>query len=150
MFFRRRFFRFAVPVVALTGAAFLLSGCHRRCGWQHSPQERADWAAKKIASELGLDAGQKAKLDTIKAALLAREADFKAVHAGLKEMLIGQIRAGSVDSAALDKGLEEREAKMKDLRGFVIAEFAEFHALLTPAQREKLAAKLEKMDHHCR
>jgi Spy/CpxP family protein refolding chaperone len=116
MFFRRRFFRFAVPVVALTG----------------------------------LDGAQKAKLDTIKAALLGRQADFKAVHAGLKEMLIGQIRAGSVDSAALDKGLEEREAKMRDLRGFVVAEFAEFHALLTPAQREKLAAKLEAMDRHCR
>jgi periplasmic protein CpxP/Spy len=150
MFLRRRFFRFAVPVVALAGAAFLLSGCHRRCGWHRSPEERADWVARKIASELGLDAAQKAKLDTVKAALLARQSDFKAVHAGLKDLLIGQIRSASVDTAALDKGLEEREAKMKELRAFAVAEFAQFHAILTPAQREKLAAKLEKMGRHCR
>lgn len=150
MFFRRRFFRFAFPVVALAGAAFLLSGCHRRCGWHHDPKEKADWIAKKVASELGLDAAQKARLDTIKAAVLARQADFRAVHAGLKDLLIGQIRASAVDTAALSKGLEDREAKIKELRGFLVAEFAEFHAILTPAQREKLAAKLEGMGSRCR
>jgi Spy/CpxP family protein refolding chaperone len=150
MIFRRRFFRFAFPVVALAGAAFLFAGCQRRCGWRHDPQHRADWIAKKVASELGLDAAQKAKLDTIKAALLARQADFKAVHAGFKDLLIGQIRAGSVDTAKLNQGLDERAAKMKELRGFLVAEFAEFHAMLTPAQREKLAAKLEGFDRHCR
>jgi Spy/CpxP family protein refolding chaperone len=150
MFFRRRFFRIAFPLAALAGAVFLLSGCHRRCGWHHSPQEKADWIAKKVASELGLDAAQKAKLDTIKAALLARQADFRAVHAGFKDLLIGQIRASAVDTAKLTQGLEEREAKIKELRGFLVAEFAEFHAMLTPAQREKLAAKLEAMDRRCR
>ena len=146
----RRIFRFAFPVVAVIGAVCLLSGCHRRCGWRHSPEQKADWIAKKVASELGLDAAQKAKLDTIKAALLSRQADFRAVHAGLKELLIGQIRVSSVDTAKLNQALDEREAKIKELRGFAVAEFAEFHAMLTPAQREKLAAKLEKMDRHCR
>lgn len=145
----RRFFRFAFPVVALVGAACLLSGCHRRCGWRCNPQDRADWIAKKVASELGLDAAQKAKLDTIKAALLARQADFRAVHAGLKDLLVGEIRSSAVDTAKLNQALDEREAKIKELRGFVVGEFAQFHAMLTPAQREKLAAKLEKMDRRC-
>jgi len=90
----------------------LLSGCHRRCGWRNNPQQRADWIAKKVASELGLDAAQKAKLDTIKAALLARQADFRAVHAGLKELLIGEIRASAVDTAKLNQALDNREAKL--------------------------------------
>ncbi len=145
----RRIFRFAVPVVALVGAACLLSGCHRRCGWRHDPEQRANWIAKKVASELGLDAAQKAKLDTIKSALLARQGDFKALHAGLKDLLIGQIRASAIDTGKINQALDEREAKMKELRGFVVGEFAEFHAILTPAQREKLAAKLEKLDRRC-
>lgn len=145
-----RIFRFAFPFVALAGAAFLLSGCHRRCGWRHNTQDKADWVAKKVASELGLDAAQKAKLDTLKADLLNKQADFRALHAGLKELLIGEIRSGSIDTAKLNQGLEAREAQMKALRAFLVADFAEFHAILTPAQREKLAAKLEAMDRHCR
>jgi Spy/CpxP family protein refolding chaperone len=146
----RRIFRFAFPVLAVAGAAVLLSGCHRRCGWHHDPQQKADWIAKKVASELDLDAQQKAKLDAIKAALLARQADFRAVHAGLKDVLLGQLRASSVDTAKLNQALDEREAKIKELRGFLVGEFSEFHAMLTPAQREKLAAKLERMDRRCR
>ena len=145
----RRFFRFAFPIAALAGAAFLFSGCHRRCGWRHSPEQRADWVAKKIASELDLDASQKARLDTLKAEILAKRSDFHAVHAGLKELVIGQIRASSVDTGKITQALEEREAKTKELRGFVVEEFASFHAILTPAQREKLAAKLEKWDRRC-
>jgi hypothetical protein len=38
---------------------------------------------------------------------------------------------------------------MKELRGFLVGEFAGFQSMLTPAQREKLAAKLEKMDRRC-
>lgn len=144
----RRFFRFAIPVLAITAGAVFLSGCHRgHCGWGGSPEKKADHIAKKIAKELDLTADQKAKLDKIKGDILARKGEFTAVHAGLKETLLGQIRASSVDQGKLNQGLEDREAKIKELHGFMVAEFAEFHAMLDPAQREKLATKLER---HCR
>ena len=144
----RRFFRFAFPVLAITAGAIFLSGCHRRhCGWNASPEEKANHITKKIAKELDLTAEQKTKLDKIKADILARKGEFTAVHAGLKETLMGQIRAPSVDQSKLNQGLEDREAKIKELRGFMVAEFAEFHAMLDSAQREKLASKLER---HCR
>jgi Spy/CpxP family protein refolding chaperone len=144
----RRFLRFALPVLAITAGAIFLSGCHRRhCGWNASPEDKANHIAKKISKELDLTAEQKTKLDKIKADVLARKGEFTAVHAGLKEILLGQIRSASVDQAKLNQGLEDREAKLKELRGFMVAEFAEFHAMLDPAQREKLAAKLER---HCR
>jgi uncharacterized membrane protein len=146
----RRIFRFAFPVLAITAGALFLTGCHRRCGWNSSPEEKANYTAKKVAGELGLNAEQKIKLDKIKADLLARKADFQAVHGGFRDLLLGQIRSASVDTAKLNQGLEEREAKMKDLRGFLVAEFAEFHAMLNPDQREKLASKLERMGRHCR
>lgn len=144
----RRFFRYAFPVLAITAGALFLSGCHHgHCGWKASPEKKADHIAKKIAKELNLTAGQKTKLDKIKADILARKGEFTAVHAGLKDMLMGQIRSASVDTAMINQGLEDREAKIKELRGFMVAEFAEFHAMLDPAQREKLASKLER---HCR
>lgn len=144
----RRFFRFAFPVIAITAGAIFLSGCHRgHCGRNASPEKKADHIAKKIAKELDLTPDQKTKLDKIKADILARKGEFTAVHAGLQETLMGQIRSPSVDQSKLNQSLEDREAKIKELRGFMVAEFAEFHAMLDSTQREKLATKLER---HCR
>ncbi len=148
----RRFFRIAFPLLAVTGAAFLLSGCHRRCGWSASPEDKANYIAKQVASELNLNAEQKIKLDKIKADLLSRKGDFQAVHAGFKDMMLGQFRATTLDTAKVNAGLDEREAKIKELRGFLVGELAEFHAMLDSTQREKLASRLEKMGmgRHCR
>lgn len=143
----RRILRFALPVAALTAGAMLMSGCHKNHGCSRSPEDKAAWISKRIGKELDLTPEQKTKLDKIKGDILARKADFQSVHAGLKEMALGQIRSGSVDQAVINQGFDDREAKMKELRTFMVAEFAEFHAMLDPAQREKLAAKLEK---HCR
>jgi Spy/CpxP family protein refolding chaperone len=144
----KRIFRFAFPVLAVTAGALLLSGCRgRHCGWNSSPEQKADKIVKRIAKELDLRPEQKTKLDKIKTDILARKADFQAVHAGFRELALGQIRAATVDTAKLNQGLEEREAKIRDLRGFLVAEFTEFHDVLDSAQREKLASKLER---HCR
>ncbi len=144
----RRFFRIAFPVVAVAAGAFMLAGCHgRNCGWSSSPEKKADYIAKRVAKELDLTAEQKTKLDKIKSDILARKGEFTAVHAGLRETLMGQIRSTSVDTSKLNQALEDREAKIKELRGFMVAEFAEFHAMLDSTQREKLASRLES---HCR
>ena len=145
----RRILKFALPIAALAAGALMLSGCHRGCGWKSSPEEKADYIAKKMASELNLNAEQKLKLDKIKSDLLARKADFTAIHAGFKDMLLGQFRAATLDTAKVNAGLDEREAKMKELRGFLVAELAEFHAMLDSTQREKLAARLDKMGRRC-
>lgn len=141
----RRIFRFAFPVLAITAGALFLSGCRgRHCGWHSSPEQKADRIAKRIAKELDLRPEQRTKLDKIKTDILSRKADFQAVHAGFGELALGQIRAATVDPSKLNQGLEEREAKMKELRSFLVAEFTEFHDMLDPAQREKLASKLER------
>jgi uncharacterized membrane protein len=144
----RRIFRFAFPVLAIAAGALFLSGCRgRHCGWNSSPEQKADRIVKKIASELDLRPEQKTKLDKIKADILARKADFSAVHAGFREVALAQIRSASVDQAKLNQGLEDREAKMKELRAFLVGEFVEFHDMLDSTQREKLASKLER---YCR
>lgn len=144
----RRIARFAFAPLLLVGlGALFLGGCRGRCGWHSSPEERADRIAKRIASKLDLNAQQRAGLDKIKTDILARRADFKAMHGGFKEELAAQFRAGSIDKTKLNASLQAREAKEQELRAFLVDELAEFHALLDSTQRAKLAAKIES---HCR
>lgn len=145
----RRLFRFrSTPLLALTAglAGFLLlAGCRGpHCGWNASAEEKADKVAGRIAKELDLNADQKSRLDAIKKDLLARKADFSALHQGMRMEALGQLRSGTVDADRLNRSLEDHEAKAKELRAFLVAKFAEFHAMLEPAQREKLAAHIEK------
>jgi Spy/CpxP family protein refolding chaperone len=144
-------FRYAPAFAALAAGALLLGACHhRQCGWRASPEEKADKAVKRIASHLDLDEAQRARLDGIKNDLLARKADFAALKEGLPALVLGQVRAAEVDTAALNRDLESREAKARELRGLVVAKLAEFHAVLSPAQREKLAAHIESHLGACR
>lgn len=140
----RRIFRFAPAILAVTAGALFLAGCNRHCGWHSkSPEEKAEKVTKRIASELDLNEAQRAKLDAIKDDILAHKADFGSLREGFRGEMLGQIRAESVDAAKLNGDLEQREAKAKELRAFMVAKFAEFHAILEPAQRERLASRIE-------
>ena len=147
----RRIFRFAPAILAVTAGALLLAGCHHRhCGWRSSPEEKANKVTKHIAKELDLTADQKGRLDGIKNDILARKGDFSALRAGFHEMVLGQIRSGSVDADKMNQDLEQREAKAKELRAFLVGKFAEFNAILDAGQREKLALKIESHVKDCR
>lgn len=147
----RRLIRFTPAILAVTAGALLMAGCHRRhCGWHSSPEEKADKVAGHIARELDLNADQKSRLDAIKADILTRKADFSSLREGFREEALAQIRAGAVDTEALNRSLAAREEKARELRGFLVAKFAEFHAVLDTAQREKLASRVEKHWKGCR
>ncbi len=145
----RRISKIAFPLLAITAGALFLSGCHGHGGFcmRSSPEKRAEHITKRIGKELDLTDAQKAKLDKIKNDILARKGEFSAVHAGLQDVFMTQLRSETVDQGKLNQSFEEREAKMKELRGFLITEFAEFHAMLDASQREKLAGKLQE---YCR
>lgn len=143
----RRFSKIVfAPLFVLAAGALILGGCRHggHCGWgSKSPEEKADRMVKKISKELDLNDQQKAGLEKIKGDFLARKADFEAVKAGFHEELAAQIRSGAIDKAKLNQSLSAREAKVQELRVFVVDEFAEFHALLDAGQREKLAKHVE-------
>jgi Spy/CpxP family protein refolding chaperone len=140
----RRFARIAFPLLALTAGAIFLAGCRgRHCGWRSSPEQKADHIVKRIAKELDLTPDQRTKLEKIKVDVLARKADFSAIHAGIRDEFFSQLRSPKVDEAKLNQSLEDREAKMKEMRSFMVSEFAQFHAMLDSTQREKLASKLQ-------
>jgi Spy/CpxP family protein refolding chaperone len=147
----RRLFRFTPAVLVVAAGALLMAGCrHHHCGWGGTPEQKADKVAGRLARELDLTEAQKSRLDAIKNDILARKADFTALKDGFHAEALAQVRAGSVDVDKLNADLAGREDKARELRAFLVAKFAEFHAILEPAQREKLAARMEKHHKDCR
>ncbi len=144
--FGHRFLRIGLPLMALGAGAMFLIGCRGRfCSWKCSPEDKADYVVKKLSKELNLSGDQRVKLDRIKTDLMARKADFQSLHAGLRDELLSQLRASKVDPEKLNQSLDSREAKMKELRGFLVGEFAQLHDMLDSTQREKLAGYVQGM-----
>ncbi len=151
--FIRRFSRIAFPLLAVTAGAMMLSSCQKHhcgwnhCGWNSSPEKRAEKITKHIAKELDLSTEQKAKLDKIKGEILAKKGEFSSLHFGLQQEFLSQLQSSAMDQDKLNRGFEERELKMKELRMFLIGELAQFHAMLDATQRAKLTSRLQE---YCR
>ena len=129
----------------------MLTGCgphHPGKFFFGSPEKRADWIVKKIAGELKLDESQKAKLDSIKQDILAQRKKFRPereqMHAAIKAQLLSE----QIDEATLNQLFEKQHGKHSEMKKYFISKFAEFHAILTPAQRQLLLEKLEKFHNH--
>ncbi len=142
---KRKFLKFILPVAAIGLGAALFTGCHGSHCCAKSPKGKADWVVKKLSNELDLDAGQKAKLELIKIDLLTHRPDFMAWHDSLGSDLINQIRSEKMDKEKMNSILSEKEDKLKEFRSLLVDKLIEFHAILTPVQREKLAAKIAEM-----
>lgn len=140
---------FGITVLAATAVMAIgiaATGCDRPC--RPSPEKKADWMAKKIASKLDLNDAQKAKLSRIKEEVLARMKNESAGREKTGREAIALVKSDRLDAAAVNRIFDEREAAMKRLKPFIVEKIVEFHAMLTPEQRAKLADYMEK--HHRR
>jgi periplasmic protein CpxP/Spy len=129
--------------IIAVGGIFLAAGCGRRCA---TPEKRAEWIVDKIESKLDLSKEQVTEVNKIKDEILAKRDEFKGLHEGLYETMLKEIRSDKIDANSINQLFTAKETKFKELRSFMIAEAAKFHAILTPEQREKLAKEMEK--HH--
>ena len=109
----------------------------------HSLADRADWIAKRVASELDLNDKQKAELQRIKKEILdkRKELDVKM----FPDEIVDQIRQAQIDEAKVNKAFETSGTKRDQMRVFMTKKFIEFHAVLTPEQRNKLADKVTEL-----
>ena len=120
-------------------AALVMTGCHHA-----TPEQRAERVVKHLVSTLDLDAVQTEKLQKMKAEFLAQRPDMGKMRAetmvDLREMMLSP----KVDEARLNSRREKVQAHADDMIRFVFAKFTELHDLLTPEQRVKLVAEMEK------
>ncbi|MBK8398443.1 MAG: Spy/CpxP family protein refolding chaperone [Leptospiraceae bacterium] len=125
---------FSITLIAI----FAISNCRHR-----SMEQRAEWVVKKISSDLSLDDKQKAELQRIKKEILdkKKELDVKLIP----EEIVEQVRVAQFDEAKVNKAFETTGIKRDQMRIFMVKKFSEFHAVLTPDQRNKLADRITEL-----
>lgn len=132
--------------VLVTALAF---GSCRRNHCRVSPEKKVDYAAKRIASELDLTDAQKTRLDLMKAEIVAKMKEHRKDRAEQHKKIIDLVISDELDRGNLEKIADQKHAKMQELRPFVIDKIIEFHKMLTPEQRQKLAEKIDKFHSEC-
>ena len=129
-------------VVFATVASIAAISCR---GWKHkSPEERAEWATKKITKELDLNDAQKQVLQAIKSDLLAKLAAHKSERDAQLQQFTALIRQDSIDKLKLGE-LKKKHQQMRDkAEDLFLEKIVEFHKILTPEQRNKSADLVQK------
>lgn len=125
---------------ALVTVTMTASACHRH----HSPAERAQWMADKVAKELELDAPQKAKLASAKDEFLAARAAAQQEHRALMETLLAQVQSDRLDQAKLARLFEQHQALQRQTLDRVLPKMAEWHASLTPEQKAEAVEHIRR------
>jgi Spy/CpxP family protein refolding chaperone len=144
----KRVIPFAV-VAALIITGILVVGCGRRHFFCAKPEERAAMIVKKITSDLDLTKEQVEKVSKIKDEILARTKDLRDEREAVRKEMMDLVKSDKLDKNKLTNFINMREEKIRALKPFFIDKMVEFHILLTPEQRIKLAEKLEKFHNWC-
>ncbi len=136
----------AMMVLGLVGGMLFFTGCRRDAG-RHPDPERI---AAKIAERLDLDETQQARLTEI---VFALEADLTELHDAEPDphqMMADMIRSERLDGVALEQLYTTKRETVDQMAEKVIPALVDFHAILTPEQRETLAARIEDHELHRR
>jgi Spy/CpxP family protein refolding chaperone len=129
-------------IVVLALIALVAAGCSR------TPEQRAECYVKHISKELKLDDVQKAKLEKIKDEFLAKRPEMIKTREETVKEANALMRSAEIDKARLDALVAKSQAHANDMVAFIASKFTEIHEMLTPEQREKLVAHIEKYMKH--
>ncbi len=146
MKYKKLFIIAAIAIVAFTTLAF--SGCHR----YRSPEERMTHKFDHISSHLELTEPQKMALGEVKGELLRARKALKQDHQVIFDELLTEIKGERMDQTKVVGLIEQHQAQLVKVAPPVVAKVAEFHASLTPEQKDKAVERLEwlrdKMTRH--
>jgi len=136
-----------ILITVTLAALFLVFGL-AACKHGHCPGgfDEFDLAAvtERIAARLDLTEVQKADLEQI-AGEIADKA--KAMHADRESRLqdlADMVRQEVIDRDIVDRKIDQKLLKIKEMADFVSERLIAFHETLTPKQREKIAERIEE------
>lgn len=128
----------AIAVTALS-SLILFTACKHQ-------SNRTGFIFDYVSETLDLTETQQIKLESIRAEIVAlvdiMHEDKDDVHAILKEQLTSE----TVDKDVIRQLVADHRSKMDSILELAIVRLADFHSDLTPVQRTKLVAKLEKFE----
>ena len=147
----RKLFAGAAAALAVVLGVVALTGFGGGCGHRGHPRDPAQMAAFVNArvddtlDDVDATPDQRTKIHAIADRLLA---DAQAAHAGHDQdhaTIVGEWKAEKPDLAKLHALVDARVDALRKLAHEAVDAGAEAHDVLTPAQREKVAKKVERM-----
>ena len=132
-------------LVILTVFSLVFVGCGRR-GYHSTVEdskERMEWFSGKIADRLDLSANQKSRVEELLTELHDKRGEGRQWHQSVRQEMLALVRQEQVDQEDINRVVEPVRQHMEEIVAFAGDRIIEFHALLTPAQREKLAKEIE-------
>jgi periplasmic protein CpxP/Spy len=131
----------------LSGGMLLFGGCRHG----QNKGEQLEFVFDYFEEVLDLDKAQAVKLAEIKKELMEKLTAFRESREKMHPIFKGQLASVRIDKAVIKQAVSEHRRQLDDAIDVAIDRLAEFHALLTPEQRQKLINKLEKMEkwHGC-
>ncbi|MBU1567546.1 MAG: periplasmic heavy metal sensor [Proteobacteria bacterium] len=129
----------------LAGSSLLLFG---GCRHGHHKAEHIDFIVDYLEETLDLDTAQQAKLAEIRKEFTEKVTTLKGSRQKMRPMVKEQLAADKIDAKVIKQAIALHRQELDSVMDLAVDRLAEFHAILTPAQRQKLINKLEKW-HNC-
>ena len=105
--------------------------------------KHAGRVVKMISKKLDLTDGQKEKLESIKDEILEMHASRAEIRSHRRAEVTALIRSESLDSGLLLEKIEAYQEDRDQVRRFMVEKMIDFHAMLTPGQRNRLAEHMD-------
>lgn len=139
-------------IVLLIAASLVFAGCHHR-DYYHSPyggsghlspEKHVERFKAEITDRLELDEGQQQKLDDIAQRILVSVKEFQTIRTSTRETFLNEFSKNEISKEKLDQVIAQNRVRMDELISVLTDGIIEFHRMLTPEQRSKLVAEIEK------
>ncbi len=125
--------------VVIAALATLLVACT-------SEEQQAKIFVSVTANKFDLNEQQKAKLFEVAMVALDLRTEMTQDSKELKQELLTMLSAETLDTARINRVLEEKEEIFRKYSRLLVADFAELHRTLTAEQKQKLIETLKKRD----
>jgi Spy/CpxP family protein refolding chaperone len=116
------------------------TACHHA-----SPYSRIGWIKEEIADRLELSSAQRQQLDDIAAGMLERKKRMHQDREAIRGTLMAELKKEHIDRATIDGLVVQKRQQMDEMAEFLVGSAIALHETLTPQQKEKLVAELEKL-----
>lgn len=140
-------------VIQLTLILTILSG-FLGCFRAKSFEERVNRVTEKLKKELSLTEEQAKKLESIRIEIINKQKNIKSNlnKEKIRTEVLNMIKSDKIDKDKFKKTTEPLVESRKEMMDFIITKLIEFHGVLNPDQKIKLANLMEefhkKMEKH--
>ncbi len=131
-------------VIALMAGVFVGCGHRSYHSGSQDPGMHVEWLSEKIADRLDLTTDQKSRLEEIVADVHEKRQEGRTWRKSARQDVINLVRQEQLEQKDIDRLVDMHRQHMDEVIAYLSDRIIEFHALLTPEQREKLAGEIEK------